>query len=529
MLMEKNFKIYLPETKGDTFLAKIRVFLPDRPGLLAELASTFARYGINITFFHYNRTEHPNRVLLEVTSTSLYALRTARTHLDEQNLLSSEIAPDLFELGIVDTRNILKIKVELEHKPGTLGAFAQLLAQYEANVIHMSYNEDVSETSATISLVTQKSAKIDLILKKLNQQGYYYSLIYKGAVHKEVDDIIGLNLAERFFFSLKKLLGTDDIEKLKKLVNSSKLLTDSLIHFSKEAGRHFEEGGIITKVLAFASASLMKTGERFSYQKLEPIILNHIVCHIFRLPTGGNISILESKDNLIMIDSSYGLYYEDVKIMLLENGLNPDRIQKIYLSHADADHAGMSGYFYEEFKSEVFLHRDANGMLQHENRAWGCMTPLFHLNHFFTVLVNEFTKSKFPETWTSYRQKNDGDEGEFSIIDNFEFGGHMYHVLESHGGHIPGQVFFFSYDSGLFFTADYLLYIDSLSPDEKELLKYPKFMMRSTNVDSPLFQKEMGMLTEFIRTFHIKMKAKDMEAIIVPGHGDYYPASMLLE
>ena len=77
--MEKNFKIYLPETKGDTFLAKIRVFLPDRPGLLAELASTFARYGMNITFFHYNRTEHPNRVLLEVTGTSLYALRTART------------------------------------------------------------------------------------------------------------------------------------------------------------------------------------------------------------------------------------------------------------------------------------------------------------------------------------------------------------------------------------------------------------------------------------------------------------------
>jgi len=526
--MGKIFQIYLPENKEDTFLAKICVFLPDRPGVLAELASTFARYGINITFFHYNRTEHPNRVLLEVTSTSLHALRNARTHLEEQNLLSAGFAPALFELGIVDTRNILKIKVELEHKPGTLGAFAQLPAQYEANVIHMSYNEDVSETSATISLVTRDPSKIDLILKKLNQKGYYYSVIYKGAVHKEVDDIIGLNLAERFFFSLKKLLGTDDIERLKKLVNSSKLLTDSLIHFSKEAGRHFEEGSIITKVLAFASASLMKTGKRFSYQKLEPITLNHIVCHVFRLPTGGNISILESKDELVMVDSSYGLYYEDVKMMLRANGLNPDKIQKIYLSHADADHAGMSGYFYDEFKSEVFLHRDAHGILHNENRAWGSTTPLFHLNHFFTVLVNEFTQSKFPEAWNPYGQKKDGSEGGFAFIDGFEFGGHLYHVLESHGGHVPGQVFFFSYDSGLFFTADYLLYIDSLSPDEKELLTYPKFMMRSTNVDSNLFQKEMGMLTEFIRTFHRKMKAKNIEAIVVPGHGDYYPARMLL-
>jgi glyoxylase-like metal-dependent hydrolase (beta-lactamase superfamily II) len=527
--MEKIFQIYLPENKGDTFFAKICVFLPDRPGLLSELASTFARYGINITFFHYNRTEHPNRVLLEVTSTSLHALKKARTHLEEQNFFNKAIAPNLFELGIVDTRNILKIKVELEHKPGTLGAFAKLLGQYEANVIHMSYNEDVSETSATVSLVTQDPAKIDLILKKLNLQGYYYSLIYKGAVHKEVDDIIGLNLAERFFFSLKKLLGTDDIEKLKKLVNSSKLLTDSLIHFSKEAGRHFEEGGIITKVLAFASASLMKTGERFFYKKLEPITLDHTICYVFRLPTGGNISILENNNNLIMIDSSYGLYYEDVKIMLRENGLNPERIQKIYLSHADADHAGMSGCFHDEFMSEVFLHRDAKGILQHENRAWGCKTPLFHLNHFFTVLVNEFTKTKFPETWTSYRQKKDSSDGGFPVIDSFELSGHRYHVLESHGGHIPGQVFFLSYDSGLFFTADYLLNIDSLSPDERELLKYPKFMMRSTNVDSHLFQKEMGMLTDFMYTFHKKMKAKNMEAIIVPGHGDYYSARMLLE
>ena len=524
---KKPFRIYHPE-HGCSYLAKITAYLPDRPGSLAGLAEIFTKYSINITLFNYDRSTHPNRVILEVTGETIDSLEQARSELDSLQLLSQSGKTDGVPLAIVDTRNILKIEVRLENIPGALGSFARLLACHEANVIYMHYNEEISETSADISLFTGDSAEVEELLKDMNARGYYYSTIYKGAGHKEVEDIIGLNLMERFFFRLQKIMKTDDIDKLRRLIDSSKQLSDVLVRFSVEAGKHFEEGDLITSVLAFASASLMKTDRGFSYQKLPHLQSGNATMHAFKLPTGGNIHVLESCGSYLMIDSSYGLYYEDVKKMLSENGIPPDRIGDIYLTHADADHAGLSGYFNMEFGCNVHMHRNAAGVIRNENRAWGSGSPLTELNHFFTVLVNEFTRAAYPQEWIAYGENDCGMEGEFRAIDSFEFAGHSYKILESIGGHVPGQVFFMSYDSGLIFTADYLLNLDSLSAEERVVLTYPKFMMTSTNVNSTLFKKEMEMLKHLAGDFDAAMRSAGTQAYVVPGHGDYYPASRML-
>jgi glyoxylase-like metal-dependent hydrolase (beta-lactamase superfamily II) len=363
----------------------------------------------------------------------------------------------------------------------------------------------------------------------MNELGYYYSLVYRGAEQREIEDVIGLNLVERFFFRLRTLLNTDDLARLKKIVTSSQRLSDSLIKFSREAGKHFDAGDVTTNILAFASASLMKTGERFSYQKLHPLIRDHVRFHAFRLPTGGNMNILESDEELVMIDGGYGLYYDDVKSLLRENGLDPGKVRRIYLSHADADHAGLSGHFAEEFGSRVYLHKASEDILEQENRASGSQTPLMELNHCFTALVNEFTKFSVPHSWIPYSSEPVEWIQGFPVIDQFELSGQVYKVLESEGGHIPGQVFFLSYDSGIVFTADYLLLIDTLSPWEREILNLPRFMMTSTNVDSRLFRHEMDRLKELIQHFVADMRERNKNVFIIPGHGDYYSGDMLMK
>jgi glyoxylase-like metal-dependent hydrolase (beta-lactamase superfamily II) len=115
------------------------------------------------------------------------------------------------------------------------------------------------------------------------------------------------------------------------------------------------------------------------------------------------------------------------------------------------------------------------------------------------------------------------------VIDQFELSGQSYKVLESRGGHTPGQVFFLSYDSGLIFTGDYLLFVDSLSPGEREILNLPKFMMTSTNVDSELFRREMEMMKKLIVNFDAFLRKSDQKATIVPGHGDYYSHDRFLQ
>lgn len=228
-----------------------------------------------------------------------------------------------------------------------------------------------------------------------------------------------------------------------------------------------------------------------------------------------------------MIDGGYGHYYNDVKAMLRENGLDPGRVRRIYVTHPDADHAGMTGYFAEEFGSRVYLHRHARGVLEHENRAWGSNSPILDLNHYFTVLVNEFTKFRAPRDWIPYGSEDIERIEGLTVIDSFELADQTYKVLESTGGHVPGQVFFVSHDSGLVFTGDFLLLVDSLSQEDREALNLPKFMMTSTNADSQLFRQEMKTLKEFIVRFDEQLEVLGRGAVIVPGHGDYYSARRL--
>ncbi|MDI6711308.1 MAG: MBL fold metallo-hydrolase [Bacillota bacterium] len=522
------FRIYrFVSGDEDDYLCRAMVFVADRPGSLATLAGVFGGHGVNITSFYYNRSAHPNRVMIQGRSDNLRALQEACRDLNEQGMFDGEAHTTSPELGVLDTRNILKIRVSLQPRPGTLADFAALLRDHKANVIHMAYDEAVCETAATVTLITENAREIGELLQDLNEHGYYYGLHYQGAEREETENIIGLNLVERFFFKLKRLLGGEDTERLKGVVESSRRMSEALTRFSREAGKDLEAGEVFTNVLVFASASLSRTGSAFSYRRLPALPLGGVVFHAFRLPTGGNIHLLESAEEIVMVDGGYGVYYEDVKRMLRENGLDPARVSRIYLGHADADHAGMSGCFAAEFGSRVFLHPAARGVLENENRAWGSGSPLTELNHYFTVLVNTFTKYRVPDDWSAYDTGEHGLLGGFRVIDAFTVGGETFQVLESAGGHVPGQVFFVGTGAGLVFTGDYLLLVESLRPEEREFLNLPKFMMTSTNTDSLLFRREMQALKEVALGLDAALSKQNRGAIVAPGHGDHYPARWL--
>jgi|WetSurMetagenome_2_1015567.scaffolds.fasta_scaffold00104_28 glyoxylase-like metal-dependent hydrolase (beta-lactamase superfamily II) len=524
----KYFHLYRSESEENIFLGKGSFYVSDRPGELSGLAGMFAENGVNIILFYYNRSEHPNRVIIEAESGSPDSLLLVSQKASEMNYTGGEFASPDLELRIMDILNILNIEVRLLHRPGTLSAFAGLLAKHRANVIYMAYNEDISETSANFAIAVEDTNEISVLLKDINECGYYFNPIYRGAGQNEADDIIGLNLMERFFFHLKKLMHTDHIEKLRGLVESSGHIANTLVRFSHEAGKHFEMGDVITNVLAFASASLTKTGDNFSYRRLPAIEVNGLTVHIFRMPTGGNIIIVEKNGDRVMIDGGYGLYYEDVKKMLRDNGIEPGEIKRIYLSHADADHAGLSGYFSEEYGSKVWLHAAAKDIIAHENRAWGSGGALLDLNHYFTSLVNAFTTFRVPAQWIAYGQNRQEKQiCGFSFIDSFTVDNEIFHVLESHGGHVPGQVFFLNDKSGLLFSGDYLLFVESLETEERDLLNIPKLILTSTNVNSSLFRREMDMLRSLIKECSESALSGNREVIIIPGHGDYYSFSAL--
>jgi glyoxylase-like metal-dependent hydrolase (beta-lactamase superfamily II) len=115
-----------------------------------------------------------------------------------------------------------------------------------------------------------------------------------------------------------------------------------------------------------------------------------------------------------------------------------------------------------------------------------------------------------------------GKAGELKIIGRFEVGDIELQVLESLGGHVPAQAFFYAPQQGLLFCGDYLIDFSSLSDRAKSTLSIARFLMTSTNSDSRVFGQEMGCLARLMLEAHAQQQTQGKSARIFPGHGEFY-------
>jgi glyoxylase-like metal-dependent hydrolase (beta-lactamase superfamily II) len=392
----------------------------------------------------------------------------------------------------------------------------------------MLYDGDIDPESADIAMATQSPGEIDRLLAAINERGYYYRVVYRGTDEQEIAHIIGLNQVERFFIRLKKLLAGSDVEEIKALVASSKDLYSDLVQFYSEAGNNLEAGDVFEKVLALASRSRSRTGERFTFTEMVPLhFTDAVTLYGFRLPTSENIYVFRHGDELTMIDAGHGIYFEDIKRLLRKKSLDPARVRRIFVTHPDTDHAGSSGFFEQEFGTEVFMHPGSEAVIKSMNRGYGTSGRLANLNKYYTRLSSTFTACRFPVHMRYFPTNPKGTTGAFTVIGAFSIGPLEFEVLESFGGHAPGQVFYLNKEYGLLFTSDFLINVPSLSSDEREHLSLYLYLLTNPNSNTEVFKQELSALKEIMSSLDRQLKPRGRSALILPGHGNYYPANEL--
>lgn len=514
----------------DELLVKFRIYLPDRPGSLAGFATAIANVSGNISFFHYDRSTDSSLVAVEVQLEGEDSLSLLLQSLQENQygFVSVRGGPD--EVLVTAVESILEIKVRLVNRTGSLASFARLLAVHDANVIYMLYDEDIDPESADIVMATANPQEVNALLQAVNEEGYHYRVVYRGSNEQEAAHIIGLKMVEKFFLRLKKLLPSSDVAEIKSLVESSRELYQDLVHFASESGNNLEAGDVFETVLTFASRARSRTGDKFSATAMRPLRFHNWVTLLgFRLPSSENFYLLRDGDDLTMIDAGHGIYYEDIKRLIRQQGMDPAWVRRIYVTHPDTDHAGTSGYFEQEFGTAVFMHPGSADVITHMNRAHGTSGSLLNLNKYYTRLSSRFTECRFPARPRYFSTNEREETGSFWIIDTFKVGPLLFEVLESHGGHTPGLVFYLNREFGLIFTSDFLLNVRSLSPEEKEHLGIYRYLLTSPNSDSRVYKEETAALKEMMLSLDRALSAHGRQGYIFPGHGDYYPVSGLKE
>jgi len=502
--------------------------LPDRPGSLALLAGLAASVEANIERLVYDRAEDPNTVGLTV---SCQAAAQAGSLLDlaaSQGLLPGE-APaedDAADepLAITDMAGVLSFKVSLANRPGSLAALAALFAELSANVIHMRYDVSENPEMAEVSAATSGAAQVSRMLGELTGRGYHYHVLWRGGEDADVDAALGLSGVEAFLFKLRHVLPPERMNTLEELFSTSRAVRSALSEFrhaSGASGEALAASEVFANILRLAALALGSTGDRFTMRLSGPARLTpQVSLYMLSCPEGANSYLLRRPDGMTMLDTNFGIYFDDVVAWLSAHGFDPSRIDTVLATHPDADHAGWAGRLQERYGAKVYMHPDAALVFEQEDRTLG-RGPLAGINRPFTRLVGRLSGMTAPVAMEPFEPAS-GAYGGFPVVGKVAVADLELLALESLGGHAAAQVFYFSPATGALFSGDYLLDAGSLSPRERDALSVHKTLLTSTNTDSALFSREMNMLKGLMRQTERDVAKRGGRAMVFPGHGDFY-------
>ena len=513
------------ERREDGWLLDLDVMVADRPGEMAAISHIMAQHRANIELFDFNRSDNPWRVAMRVHCPGGGALGAMIEVLAaQQRLAPPPGAGDQSEPGIVDPASLLKIAVTLEDRPGSLAAFSELLAEHQANVIHMRFDSAEAPGSARVSLATPTVDELRALLDALNAGDWHYHVEWQGERGDPIDAVVGLNMVEMFLLKLKTLLPPDKLDQVGEMFHTSDDMRQALADFRREAGVSDESmaaSEVLTRILHLAATSMGRTGPHFLLSLDGPLRLSPGV-GLYKLacPTGANCYLLAHGDEYTMVDSGYGLYFQDVMAWLEAHHMPPGRIRRAMFTHADADHAGWAGPLAEAHGTSIHMHPDCAAVFEKENRAVGGQR-LQALNRAFTRMICTLTGLRPPRSIVSF-EADSGELGGFPVLGRMTVGDLDFKVLESLGGHASGQVFFFEPERGLLFCGDYLIDVPSLSERDKDILNIPKYLVTSTNKDSKVFGREMAMLKGLVMEADRRLARAGGSAWVFSGHGGMY-------
>jgi glyoxylase-like metal-dependent hydrolase (beta-lactamase superfamily II) len=217
-----------------------------------------------------------------------------------------------------------------------------------------------------------------------------------------------------------------------------------------------------------------------------------------------------------MIETGYGIYHEDAVRMFKHYGLGDlTRLRRIYITHADADHCGAGGLF----DAAAFMHPWSLEIIRQANRAYGSRSEASILEEVYTTIINLFSRFNPPEDPVLFSGERLGARSIFPVIDRFRVHDLEFEVLESLGGHMHGQVYFFCPEHGIIFTADTLINFGSLDEDRKRYNSIADFLVTSVNVDSERARQERRALIDLVREMDGILAPRGRRCLIAGGHG----------
>ncbi|NLV26687.1 MAG: MBL fold metallo-hydrolase [Methanomicrobiales archaeon] len=480
--------------KKEFFIIRI----PDT-GSLLEAVHVIASTGLTITRCHYNRSLDPDTAFFSVSG-------------DEKACTDGTQA--LLDMGYLQTtiaypKNI-RFTIIVPEIPGTLHHILKILNQFQAEISLISFdNRGRYPDSLHVMLRVRNAVMIEELINEIRNT---YSVEIDGydcGDSCEDGSLYYVKYATRVRDILQNPEDPEDPHILN-LLNQFSHLAQQLTEYGKEyqdALDHILQNGLHLK---------STTGKNFCADVQKIFVTDTLTLYCFQLPGGGNIFVINTPDERIMVDTGYGIYHEDVLRMFEYYGLGGiDDFTRIILTHGDTDHCGAAGFF----NAPVYTHEGTWKIIETNNRAWGASSQELVLEQVYTVMINLFAHMTPPSVCELFPPAGTEKYGDFPVLDSFSAGGFTFKILEGHGGHQHGLIYVLCQEAGLLFTSDTILNLKYLSPERSDYNNFAVYLVTTVNVDPDLVKSERKALTKLAITLDNRLREKNRRLLLCCGHG----------
>ena len=470
--------------------------MPDAPGSLHRAAEIIKKYEGNINRIQYDRRIDPATVFYEVTAS------------DES---FEKITRDLAKIGYLQTSfkplNFLKFCLYLPHKPGALNDFLNFTTSAGANIAFIDFDDKGRHPDRlTVSLNLEQNSVVDRLLDHLKSR-YRLEIIEYDTTGKHLDDTV---FYVRYAQEIRKLIGESEEEFLLSFLADANHIVQELMDHGNDPKKVFDS------ILLTGQTLMTTTGDKFSAEVQRFPLTETSTLFCFQPPCGGNIFLINTRDENVMIDTGYGIYHDDIMNMLSRYGLlDEQKISRIFITHADADHCGAAGFF----SIPVFMHKDTLEIIKKNNRAYGSRSEHSVLEEFYTKMINIFSRFYSPKNVQTFAASPLAMRGIFPVLGIVKINDLEMEILEGLGGHTCGQVYLYSQKAGILFAGDSVINFSSLTKDRADYSSLAAFLVTSVNVDSELAKKERKALLDLAFETDARLVAAGRRCLICGGHG----------
>jgi glyoxylase-like metal-dependent hydrolase (beta-lactamase superfamily II)/uncharacterized protein with ACT and thioredoxin-like domain len=483
----------MEDTKRHLFIAG----MPDVPGALERAAAIISGESGNINRLHFDRKIDPTTVFFEVTATDEAYERIMKA-LDAIGYLRTSLPPVLS----------LKFVLTLPNRPGALLELLGGITVRQANVARIEYDDRAKQPERLLlTLTLEDSDLIDTLMQDL-QTRYPIEIIESDRTGRNLDDtVFYLTFAQE----IRNLIGDTEDEVLMQILGEVNHIVQDLTAKGRDAREVFNN---VLKV----GKSLRSTSKENFYADVQVIPVDgEGTVYCFQPPCGGNVFLIDTPSECVMVDTGYGIYHEAMRDLM--ESFCPgyrSRLSRIVLTHADADHCGAAGYYGQP----CLTHPGTIRIIEEDNRAFGSVSEDQVAEWIYTKIINLFSGFMPPRCGqvVSLEDTSTGSMGTFRVIGSIRVGKYDFSILESHGGHIHGMIYLVSPETGIIFASDTILNLAFISPERTDYNLLAVFLVSGVNVDPDMCRRERQQLMSLAQEIENNLPS-GKKCMICGGHG----------